>query len=259
MMIEPVYSAYGITLYHGEAEDVLRQLHGQGRRFNALITDPPYCSGGATARERTGKGAKEKYVLRNVDMDRPDFTGDQRGQRSFGLWSQLWLHLAVRMMKPPAYCATFIDKRNLSTLIDAVQIAGWRFTDLLPWDKTEGGCRPCKGWFRSSQAEYVVMGLLGSLGREQDRAGECLPGVLRGARSTEEKAAHMHAKPVAIMTTLLKPLTWLHAGGGIGVDPFVGSGNTLIAARQLGLQFVGIEREAANVEITLKRLREVIL
>ncbi len=206
-MMEPVYKDHGITLFHGEAEEVMRQLASSGYRFNALITDSPYCSGGATARERTGKGAK----------------------------------------------------RNLSTMIDAVQIAGWRYSDLLPWDKTEGGCRPCKGWFRNSQAEYVVMGLLGSLGREQERAGECLPGVLRGNRTTEEKTFHMHAKPVEVMRTLLKPLTWMHGGKGMGLDPFAGSGSTLVAARQLGLQFIGIEREEANVEITLKRLREVML
>ena len=257
-MMEPVYKNHGITLFHGEAEDVMRELASSGYRFNALVTDSPYCSGGATARERTGKGAKAKYVL-NSDLDRPDFQGDQRDQRSYGLWCQLWLHLAIRMMKPTAYCASFIDKRNLTTMIDAVQIAGWRYSDLLPWDKTEGGCRPCKGWFRSSQAEYVVMGLLGSLGREQERAGECLPGLLRGNRTTEEKTFHMHAKPVAIMTTLLKPLTWMHGGKGMGLDPFAGSGSTLVAARQLGLQFIGIEREAENVEITLKRLREVML
>lgn len=254
----PVYDAHGITLFQGEAEDIMRQLHACGERFQALVTDPPYCSGGTTARERTGKTAKAKYVL-NDSFDRADFQGDQRDQRSFGHWCALWLHLAIRMMQAPAYSVTFIDRRNLSSLTDAVQVAGWRFTDILPWDKTEGGCRPCKGWFRSSQAEYVVIGLLGSLGREQERKGECLPGVLRCKSTMEEKSYHMHAKPVEIMTTLLKPLTWMHAGQGCVLDPFVGSGNTLIAARRLGLRAVGIERESANIEITLKRLQEAML
>lgn len=51
-MIKPVYNAHGITLYQGEAEDIMRELLASGQRFGALVTDPPYCSGGATARER---------------------------------------------------------------------------------------------------------------------------------------------------------------------------------------------------------------
>jgi len=44
--------------------------------------------------------------------------------------------------------------------------------------------------------------------------------------------------------------------GGTVLDPFAGSGTTLLAARAEGFGAVGIEREAEYVEIMRKRLEE---
>lgn len=226
-------------------------LRAAGVRVGAIIADPPYCSGG-TAREATGKTPAQKYVLSGVALERPDFGGDQRDQDSFRLWCAHWMRLAQRIAKPRCYLSAFIDVRNLAPMIQAVQMGGWRFTDVIPWDKTLGGSRPSKGWFRK-QAEFAVIGTLGSLGSEQGREGKCHDGIFRAPRTPAEKARHMHAKPLSVMKGLMGPAADIGAKAVI-LDPFVGSGSTLLAARELGLQCIGIEQEAENIERAIEAL-----
>lgn len=251
----PVFQNDLVTLYHGAMEDVIPHLAASGQKFDAIIADGPYCSGGTGARERTGKTPSQKYVMHGVTAQRADFSGDQRDQRTFLLWVSLWARLLVSVARAPCYLVSFIDKRNLPTMTDAIQLGGWRWSDLLPWDKGVGSCRPQKGWFRGSQCEYAVVGQLGTRGMEQTRDGPCLEGVLRAGRAKDETALHMHAKPVQILKQLLGPLTPCEPGSRVVLDPFAGSGSTAVAAMALGIRCVLIETEAANIEIITRRLK----
>ena len=62
---------------------------------------------------------------------------------------------------------------------------------------------------------------------------------------------HPTVKPLSLMRYLVKMVT---PPGGVVLDPFAGSGSTLIAAVQEGMQFVGIEREAEYVKIAEARV-----
>jgi site-specific DNA-methyltransferase (adenine-specific) len=62
---------------------------------------------------------------------------------------------------------------------------------------------------------------------------------------------HATIKPLKLMRYLVTLIT---PPGGIVCDPFAGSGSTLIAAKQLGFGYVGIELDPHNVEIIQKRL-----
>lgn len=233
----PVYNGPQGELYHAKMEEAIPLLASQGLRFSAIVADPPYCSGGAGREKEQTPG--QKYVLTGTKLTRPDFEGDQRDQRSFHSWSVLWLRSLLRVAARPCYLAVFIDRRNLATMVDALQVSGWKFTEILTWDKTQA-CRPRKGWFRSSQAEFIVVGQVGKRPRDQDYpAGTpCLPGVLTASRKKEEMEAHMHAKPIEVLKWLLTPASLT---GGMVLDPFAGLASTLIAASALGLKAVGLE------------------
>ena len=64
---------------------------------------------------------------------------------------------------------------------------------------------------------------------------------------------HPTVKPIALMEWLVKLVT---PQGGVVLDPFAGSGTTLVACEQLGFDSIGIEREAEYVEIIKRRLGE---
>lgn len=68
-----------------------------------------------------------------------------------------------------------------------------------------------------------------------------------------EKNSHPTVKPLALMRYLVRLVTPPH---GLILDPFAGSGTTLLAARDEGFNFLGIELDADYVEIAKQRLKE---
>lgn len=72
---------------------------------------------------------------------------------------------------------------------------------------------------------------------------------LRG--KTKRVNSHPTVKPTDLMVWLVRLVT---PPGGIVLDPFAGSGTTLVAAKREGFQYIGIEREAEYVEIAKARV-----
>jgi site-specific DNA-methyltransferase (adenine-specific) len=62
---------------------------------------------------------------------------------------------------------------------------------------------------------------------------------------------HLTGKPTPLMRDLLRVVV----PGGLVLDPFAGSGTTLVAAKFNKLRAIGIEQEEANCEIAANRIR----
>lgn len=196
---------------------------------DAIVTDPPYSSGGQFRGDRTGK-TSDKYQTSGTEKDYPEFGGDTRDQRAYAYWSTLWLSECWRVARSGAPICLFTDWRQLPTTTDMLQAGGWVWRGIAVWDKTEAA-RPQKGRFRN-QCEYVVWGSKGDMPIE----GACLPGVFRLPVNSRDKL-HMTAKPMPIMRSVLQ----ICPPGGIVLDPFFGSGSTGKAALELGMHYIGME------------------
>jgi site-specific DNA-methyltransferase (adenine-specific) len=70
-------------------------------------------------------------------------------------------------------------------------------------------------------------------------------------RTTSARNTHPTVKPTDLMAWLVRLVT---PPDGIVLDPFAGSGSTLVAAKREGFQYIGIEREAEYVEIAKARV-----
>lgn len=239
--MKPYYEADGITIYHGDCFDILHDLSDVG----AVITDPPYSSGGAFRGDRAQQ-TSTKYVQSSTAAYRPEFAGDNRDQRSFLAWCTLWLNAARKASLPGAPVACFIDWRQLPVMTDAVQAGGWTWRGIAPWSKKFG--RPNPAGF-SSACEYVVWGSNGpALERDDYPAGifECSPQTDR---------EHIAQKPEPVMQWVVR----IAPPRSTVLDPFMGSGSTLVAARNLGHRCIGIEVDERYCEIAAKRLAQGVL
>ena len=196
--------------------------------YDAVITDPPYASGGRTQAEKNKSTAK-KYSSMG-DHAPPPFDGDSKDQRSWTRWAAEWLGDARKLCKPGAPVCMFIDWRQLPAASDALQWAGWIWRGTAVWDK--GNSRPQKGRFRQ-QAEYIVWGSNGDM--PISRPVPCLPGVFK--YGNPQNRIHLTEKPLPLMRDVVK----ITEPGGHILDPFAGSGTTILAAVLEGYTATGIE------------------
>lgn len=213
----------------GDSLDLLKGL--PDGCVDAVVTDPPYSSGGMFRGDRTNATTTSKYVQSGQKKEYADFLGDNRDQRSHLAWSRLWLAECLRVAKPGAPIMVFTDWRQLPTTTDAIQVGGWIWRGIVVWDKTPG-VRPTKGRF-TAQAEYIVWG---SKGPWLHKDGPCLPGVHRCHPKPASKR-HIAGKPVEVMSWLLGVVP----AGGVILDPFAGSASTGVAAAAAGFDFIGCE------------------
>lgn len=186
----------------------------------------------------------------NQNTDNPTSDAvDSRDQRSFFAWASLWLAESWRIAKPGAQCYVFTDWRQLPVVTDAVQAGGWTWRGLLVWDKGVG--RPMKGRYRN-HLEYVVWCSNGAM----PEADDIYPSTLLHVPTVpSDKRDHPTQKPVALIETLLS----VCPQGGIVLDPFMGSGTTLEAAKYSGRGAIGIEIDPKYCDDGARRLSQGVL
>jgi len=240
--------AFG-AVHQGETLDLLRAVPDES--VDMLCTDPPYSSGGFTRGDRTAD-PRQKYCQNGDDLGRISFTGDNRDGRSWCYWSALWLSEAQRTMRSGAYALMFCDWRQLPLATDAFQAGGLVWRGIIVWDKGENARGPHPGYFRH-QAEYVVWGTKGGLPPEVEDGERAPGGPWRGVMTYPVKLDdkhHMTGKPTPLMRELVsrcKP-------GGVVLDPFAGSGTTIVACDMESRRGVGFEVAPANVRISNERI-----
>jgi DNA modification methylase len=233
-------------LHQGDALDVLPTL--APGTVDAVITDPPYNSGGRTMTERTAQTARGKYVSGDARHDLADFTGDNRDQRSYCFWLTTLLRQSLRATKVGGTLLCFSDWRQLPTTSDALQAAGWSWRGVVVWHKPIA--RPRRGGF-SQSTEYL---LWGSNGPVQGEANPVyLPGLLEGSQPRGKSRLHITQKPIDVMRLLVT----ICPPGGLVLDPCAGSGSTGEAALLEGRRFIGVELSDHYHQVAADRLAAV--
>jgi len=251
--MEPYYQQDGITIYHGNALEVVPSLSAGS--ISAIVTDPPYSSGGAFRSDRMGAPETKYRGWSQADgggsrapaSEYGSFAGDNRDQRAWLSWVTIWSSQCIGATMPGGHFFCFTDWRQLPSATDAAQLGGWTWRGLLVWDKGVG--RPMRGRFRN-HLEYVVWATHGV-----DDRSDCYPSALINVPTVgHRERVHVTQKPVLLLQSLLTV-----APAGAILDPFMGAGSTLKAAHEMGRPAIGIEIEERYCEIAAKRLSQGVL
>jgi DNA modification methylase len=237
-------------LYCGDASDVesLRRLMGENRA-DMLFSDPPY---NRAISEIVGRGAiKHREFL---------FGSGEMSDAQFSTFCRNWMASAARFCANGSLAYICMDWRHLAQM----QVAGSEvFTELkniIVWVKTNAG----QGSLYRSQHEFILLfkhGVgqhhnnieLGRHGRNRSNVWS-YPGVntFRSGRMAD-LAAHPTVKPVALVADAIRDCS---PRKGIILDPFMGSGTTILAAEKVGRRAFGIEIEPIYVDVAIRRWQE---
>jgi DNA modification methylase len=228
----PFYERGGITIYHGDCRDVLPKLAHES--VDLLLTDPPY---------------GVSYVGRFRQQMFSPIVGDDGSLPIYEILAQC---LRVLRSHRHAYCF------GLTSWGDLPMSGG---TELI-WDKGMTGLGDLSlPW--GPGHERILFGVLVRSSENRDKGKSRLAARLRRGSvlrydrlNSTAVQRHPTEKPVGLLRELIESSSCL---GELVLDPFMGSGSALEAARLEGRRAIGIEVEEKYCEIAAKRLAQEVL
>jgi DNA modification methylase len=221
----------------------------ENRRAAAVFTDPPYNDPIDGFVTRSGKTRHLKFAMAAGELSKEEFTE--------------FLHkcfcLLLRNSDPGALHFICMDWRHSPELLTAADRVFAEFKNLCVWVKDTGG----QGSLYRSQHELVFVFKggktrhrnnvqLGKYGRYRTNVWQ-YPRVNSFGKTNPEgefTVLHPTVKPVSLVADAVLDST---ARGDIVLDPFLGSGTTLIAAERVGRICYGIELTPAYVDLAIRR------
>lgn len=227
--MKPYYEHGGITIYHGDCRDVLPTLESDS--VDVIVTDPPY-------------GMRWQSNTRKIQFD--EIHGDDSTDAAVSA-----LALCIRPLKRGRHMYAFgrYDLSNLSVVSLAVELV---------WDKGQfsAGNLEIPWGLQHETIQFYVNNKDGKLNKFRHgglstrlRRGS----VIRSKRIHGMSEDHPTEKPVDVLRQLIESSSSLYE---TVLDPFVGCGSTLVAARLEGREAIGIEIEERYCEIAARRLQQ---
>lgn len=239
----PYYDEDGITIYHGDYREVIPAL-----TFNVVITDPPYGSG--------------YYVSDTDEMTSTVLTSFHTQTKTLAMfgWPERLIQLCVEAHLVPTEWITWwptnaalrgFHLQGLRREVECIAVFG---NHDLASVRVE---RPLSAWmnptwYAEDKNHGRIVGPIDPTMRASDVWRDPSPGI--GVH--HHKRLHPNEKPLSLM---IKLVTGLAQPRDVICDPFMGSGTTLRAAKDLGHQAIGIEIEERYCEIAVQRLAQGVL
>jgi DNA modification methylase len=216
-------------------------------RARLILTDEPY-NGSVAGHETSGE--RREFLLGSGEMEDAEF-------RAF---NTAWIGACLPHLCDGGLIATFIDWRRYPAVVAAALQLGLAPFDLIVWAKSNGGM----GNLYRSQHELLPLFKKGSathinnVERGKKRRGRSNVWTYPGARLDYEARQRLQdcsaVKPVAMLEDALRDMT---ERGDIVIDPFLGSGSTLIACAKTGRRCRGLELDPLYIEVILRRYEAV--
>jgi site-specific DNA-methyltransferase (adenine-specific) len=245
--VKPYFEDRGATIYLGDCREILPLLGGG---VDAVLADPPY---GDTS----------------LDWDVRDLR---------------WLAAAAPLVVARGSVWCFGSLRMFMAQAAGFEALGWRLAQDVVWEKHNGSSfhadrfkrvhegvahfyRAATPWEEIYKAPVTTpdatarqvrrkkrpphMGDIGEARYESEDGGPRLMRSVIFARSCHGYADHPTQKPVEVLRPLIE---YSCPPGGLVLDPTMGAGSTLVAARQLGRRAIGVEINERHCEAAARRL-----
>ena len=217
------YCRNGIWVHHGDCQVIMPGFPDGA--FDFVLTDPPYLV---------------NYQGR-WDGDRRKIIGDDQPAWLRPAFTEIW-----RLLKDDSFCLSFYGWPHSDVFVGLWKELGFRLVSHIAFVKNVWGL----GRFTRGQHETAFL-----LAKGKPRIPpKGISDVIVWERETD--AFHPNQKPVGALYPLLA--AYMPPTGTV-LDPFMGSGSTLRAAKDMGFKAVGIEIDETYCRRAVTRLAQEVL
>jgi len=224
----PYYDHGGITIYHGDCREILPAVLGstEDRIFSVMVTDPPY---GLEFPYRSYEDTRENLVDTISGLAPYIMRAGERCSRSVILCGPT----QIGLYPPPSWvCA-------------------------ITWDTTGSfGKYGYSQWTPALLYGDDLRGFGNVNGVTKADTKRITGGAGVGFQRSAAEKAHTCPKPLNMMTWVVQ--RFVEQDHRV-IDPFAGSGTTLLAAKETGRKAIGIELDERYCEIAATRLAQEVL
>jgi len=225
-------------------QESLHRVIGKGEVARLVLTDEPYnvrVSGNVT------RGRHREFVMASGEMSDSEFL----------TFNEAWMMAVRPYLIEGGLLGTFIDWRGYPTANAAAMRLGLAPLNLIIWAKTNGGMgslyrsqHELLPLFKKGSAPHINNVELGKRGRWRSNVWTYPGASSLGSDARRGLKDHPTVKPTALLEDALLDVT---NRGDIVIDPFLGSGSTLIAAQKIGRVCRGLELDPLYVDVVVRR------
>lgn len=213
-----------------------------------VLTDEPFnvkIAGHVTS------GDHREFAMASGEMSRSEFQNFNTG----------WMTECMTWLVPGGLLATFIDWRSVELVLQVGRELGLELLNLIVWGKTNAGMGSL--WrsqhellpvFKKPGNAHINNVNLGKGGRWRSNLWTYPGASSLGSDAREGLADHPTVKPVAMLEDALLDVT---DRADLVLEPFAGSGSTLIACEKTGRKCRAIELDPRYVDVVIRRWEKV--
>jgi site-specific DNA-methyltransferase (adenine-specific) len=250
MKIKPYYDCDGITIYYGDCREILPYLP----KVDLVLTSPPY---NMRTRIRNGEYTEREWsdhFSKKYDYFHDAYPIDEY----YEIHNQVISKLLT--MTHTAFYNIQIVTGSKEAWFKLIGEYYKNIKDIIVWDKGEGQPAMHPNVINRGYELMIAFEAEAKAGRAFTKSyfnrGK-MPDIWRDGRGGKgENKGHSAVFPTKIASRVI--LGWSQDDDTV-LDPFMGSGTTLVAAKQLHRKAIGIEIEEKYCEIAVKRLGQGVL
>lgn len=218
-------------IINGDSVTAMKNMESEC--VDLIVTDPPY-------KTITGGDSNGKNSERHKGM----LSGNRKLFKHQNIKISDWMPEIYRILKNNSHCYIFTNALNLTEMLNESQKAGFKLHNLLIWEKNN--CTPSQYYMKN--CEYVLFLRKGKAKWINDIGGSK---TVHQFDNIIGNKTHPCEKPVELLKFYIANSS---NECDIVFDPFAGTGSTLVAAQELGRNFLGYELETSYFDIAISRL-----
>lgn len=225
-------------IYNDDYMKIVRKLKRDNKKIDAVITDPPY-------------NVSRDYQLGFSNMGR---AGMNYGEWDYNFNQKKWIREVAPLVKNGGTMIIFNDWKNLGEIAKQLEKCDFLVKDIIRWVKKNPMPRNVERRY-VADCEFAIWAVKDGAKwtfNKPKKESYLKPVIETGVVPGGKKRLHPTQKHIEVMEKLVE----IHTNeNDIIFDPFLGSGTTAIACKNLNRNIIGTEIDKKYYDITMKRLK----